>query len=232
MQHQIEHGPAFAWLRVNLGPGEKLQAEAGAMVRQSPALQMDTRLNAGRKPGFFAKLKALFVAIARKVLGGETAFVNEFHGPQGGEVVLAPSLSGQIMHVRLDGQQSLFVQAGSYLASTGDIDTKLKFGGLRSMLGGEGLILLNCSGQGDLFINSYGGVTPVAVNGAYIVDTGHIVAFTQGLTFNVRSVGGGAKGFLFSGEGLVCEFKGQGTIYVQSRNLGALVGWIGRFLRG
>ena len=173
----------------------------------------------------------MFVAIARKLLGGETAFVNDFHGPQGGEVVVAPALSGQIMHMQLNGQQSLYVQAGSYLASVGEIDTKLKFGGLRTMLGGEGLVLLHCLGQGDLFINSYGGVIPVQVNGNYIVDTGHIVAFTDGLQFNVKSVGG-AKSFLFSGEGLVCEFTGQGTVYIQSRNLGSLVGWISKFLVG
>jgi uncharacterized protein (AIM24 family) len=30
-------------------------------------------------------------------------------------------------------------------------------------------------------------------------------------------------GFFASGEGLVCEFTGQGRILIQSRNLGALV---------
>jgi uncharacterized protein (TIGR00266 family) len=230
MQHQIEHGPSFAWLKVQLAAGEKIQAEAGAMVRQTPTLQMDTRLNAGSKAGFFGKVKAIFIALVRKVLGGETMFVNDFHGPQGGEVVLAPSLSGQIMHHQLNGQRTLFVQAGSYLASTGSIDTKIRFGGLRSIFGGEGLVLQECTGQGDVFINSYGGVIPVPINGNFIVDTGHIVAFEGSLDFKVKSVGG-AKSFLFSGEGLVCEFNGQGTVYIQSRNLGALVGWVSGMLR-
>ena len=47
------------------------------------------------------------------------------------------------------------------MASTGDVDTKVRFTGLRSLLGGEGLVLLECSGAGDLWINSYGGVLPV-----------------------------------------------------------------------
>jgi uncharacterized protein (TIGR00266 family) len=230
MQHQIEHGPSFAWLKIQLAPNEKIQAEAGAMVRQTPTLQMDTRFNAGRNPGFFARMKAMLVAVIRKFLGGESMFVNDFHGAQGGEVVLAPSLSGQIAHHRLDGQRTLFVQAGSYLASTGDVDTKVRFGGWRSLFGGEGLVLLECTGTGDVFINAYGGVVPVPVNGSFVVDTGHIVAFDGTLTFKVKSVGG-AKSLLFSGEGLVCEFNGQGTVYIQSRNLGALVGWISGFLR-
>jgi uncharacterized protein (TIGR00266 family) len=230
MQHQIEHGPSFAWLKVQLQPGETIQAEAGAMVRRTPALVMDTRLNAGRKPGFFAKLKAIFVGFMRKVLGGETMFVNDFHGPQGGEVVLAPPLSGHIMHRQLTPQSKLYVQTGSYLASTGEVDTKLKFGGLKSMLGGEGLVLLECSGNGDVFLNSYGSIVEIPVNGSFVVDTGHIVAFDGSLDFRVKSAGG-LKSFLFSGEGLVCEFSGQGSLFIQSRNLGALVGWLTPLLR-
>jgi len=230
MQHQIDHGPAFGTLRVQLGPNEIIQAEAGAMVRQSTTLTMDTRLNAGRKAGFFAKLKAVFVAFIRKAMGGESAFVNDFHGPQGGEVVLAPSLSGNIHHHVLDGQKTLFVQAGSYLASTGDIDTKVRFGGLKGMISGEGVTILECTGTGDLFINSYGGITKVQCNGTYIVDTGHMVAFEGNIKYSLTSAGGGLKGLMMSGEGLVMKFEGQGTIYIQSRNLPSLAGWVAGLL--
>jgi uncharacterized protein (TIGR00266 family) len=231
MQHQIEFGPSFSWLKVQLAPNEMIQAEAGAMVRQTPGLQMDTRLNASRNAGFFAKFKAFFAAMARKVLGGETMFVNDFHGPQGGEVVLAPGLSGHIMHQVLDGQRTLFIQSSAYLASTGSVDTKLRFGGLKSMFGGEGLVLQECTGTGDVWINSYGGITEVPVNGNFVVDTGHIVAFDGNLTFKVKGVSGGLKSFFLSGEGLVCEFTGTGRIWIQSRNLNALVGWVTPYLR-
>jgi uncharacterized protein (TIGR00266 family) len=231
MQYRVEHGPAFAWLRVQLESGERIQAEAGAMVTRTAALEMTTRLNAGRQPGVFRLLWAFLVALVRKFLGGETMFVNDFHGPQGGEVVLAPSLSGHIVQKRLEPGQRLFVQTGSYLASTGDIDTKVRFGGLRTLLGGEGLVLLECAGQGDLFVNSYGGVTEIPVRGRFVVDTGHIVAFDGTLDFKIRGVGG-MKSLLFSGEGLVCEFNGNGTVYVQSRNLSALVSWLSPMLPG
>jgi uncharacterized protein (TIGR00266 family) len=229
MQFSIEHGPAFAWLKVLLAPGERIQAESGAMVRRSRQLEMDTRLNASRSAGFFGMVVALFVALMRKVFGGETPFINEFHGPNGGEVVLAPKLSGHILQRRLGATQRLFVQTGSYLASTGTVDTKVRWGGLRALFGGEGLVLLECSGEGDLFINSYGGIVEVPVDGEFIVDTGHIVAFDGSLDFKVRSIGG-FKSFLFSGEGLVCEFRGKGSVFVQSRNLGSLVGWLSPML--
>ena len=156
-------------------------------------------------------------------------FVNEFWGPSGGEVVLAPKLSGHIIQKTLDGTRTLFVQTGGYLASTAEIDTRLRFGGLRTLFGGEGLVLLQCSGRGDVFVNSYGGITEVPINGKFIVDTGHIVAFDGALDFRVRSIGG-AKSFFFSGEGLVCEFQGRGSVFVQSRNLAALTGWLSPLL--
>ncbi len=229
MPYEIQHGPSFAWLKVELAAGDSVQSEAGAMVRRSPQLEMTTHLNAGHNPGFFRVIWSFLVALLRKFLGGETMFVNRFQGAGGGEVVLAPSLSGHIVHRQLSPGQRLFVQTGSYLASTGSVDTKVRFGGLRSLLGGEGLVLLECSGQGDLFVNSYGGVVPVEVDGSFVVDTGHIVAFDGTLDFKVRGVGG-LKSLLFSGEGLVCEFSGRGTIYVQSRNLNSLVGWISPLL--
>jgi uncharacterized protein (TIGR00266 family) len=231
MQHSIEHGPAFAWLRVKLAPNETLTAEAGAMVTRSPGLDMTTRLNSGTQGGLFAKLTALFVALVRKAFGGETMFINDFHGSRGGEVIVAPGLSGQIVHHELDGQRSLWVQAGSFLASSPGIETRLRWGGLRTLLGGEGLFLMRCTGRGDLFLNSYGGIVAVDVEDTYVVDTGHLVAFEGSLDFKVRSVGGGLKGLLFSGEGLVMEFRGKGTLYLQSRNLGSLAGWLNPFLR-
>lgn len=229
MRFVIEHGPAAAWLKATLGPGEVIQAEAGAMVARDVGLALTTRLNAGRRSGFGSKITAFFVALMRKIFGGETAFVNDVSGESGGEVTLAPALSGQITHRRLEEGQTLFVQHGSYLASTGTIDTRVRWGGFRTLFGGEGLVLLECVGSGDLFVNSYGGITPVEVNGSYVVDTGHIVAFDGSLDFRVRSVGG-VKSFIFSGEGLVCEFSGRGRLYIQSRNVGALVGWLSPLL--
>ncbi|HET9953849.1 MAG TPA: TIGR00266 family protein [Polyangiaceae bacterium] len=229
MNHYVEHGPSFAWLKIQLEAGETLQAEAGAMVAREPHVEMETRLNAGSSPGVFRLIWAVIVAFVRKFLGGETMFVNRFSAPARGEVILAPALSGHVIAQRMRPGERLFVQRGSYLASSGSVDTRVRFTGLRSLLGGEGLVLLECSGEGDLWLNSYGGVLPLPVNGTFTVDTGHIVAFDGTLDFRVKSVGG-MKSLLLSGEGLVCEFSGRGTVYIQSRNLQALVGWLSPLL--
>ena len=225
----IEHGPSFAWLRAKLRPGEEIQAEAGAMVSMEPQVEISTPLNSGKKSGIFSVIWTFLVAVSRKFLGGETVFVNRFTSSTSGEVILAPKLSGQIMARSLRPNAGLLVQAGSYLASSGQVDTKLRFGGLRTLFGGEGLVLLHCEGEGDLFLNAYGGITEIPINGEFTIDTGHIVAFDDALDFQVKGIGG-LKSLFFSGEGLVCNFKGQGNVYIQSRNLSALIGWLSPLL--
>lgn len=225
VQNEISHGPSFAMLRVDLQPGQTVIAESGAMVARNAQVTMETKMNASPSAGFFEKLKAFFIAFIRKVIGGESFFVNHFSSPQPGSVWLAPKLSGQITHRRLSGER-LTLSAGAYLAHTGNVDLQMKFGGLRGLLAREGLFFLNVGGQGELWFTSYGDIYAIDVNGSYIVDNGHLVGFEGNLTFDIRTAGGGMMGFLASGEGLVAEFKGQGRVYIQSRNLSSLVGWL------
>lgn len=229
--HVIKHQPVFGLLEVQLAPNEVVVAEAGAMVARAPHVAMDVRLNAPANAGFFGKVKAFFVALIRKLVAGETFFVNHFSSPHGGWVWLAPSLSGGVRHIVLQGNAMLF-SAGSFLAYSGDVSMRPRFGGCRSLLAKEGAFFLEVSGMGELWVTSYGAVEEVYCNGSYVVDTGHIVGFDASLNYTLKAPGGGLVGFLGSGEGLVCEFQGQGRILVQSRNLGALVNWLTPMLPG
>jgi uncharacterized protein (TIGR00266 family) len=224
--HQITHGPSFAMLRVDLQPGQTLIAEAGAMVAKHQQVAMQVKMNASPSAGLFAMIKALFIALIRKFVGGETFIVNHFSAPQPGSIWLAPSLSGQISHRRLNGE-SLVLSTGAYLGHVGDVNINMKFGGLKGLLAKEGAFFLEISGHGDLWFTSYGGIEAVEINGSFMVDNGHLVGYEGNLGFNIKSAGGGMMGFMASGEGLVCEFNGQGRVYVQSRNLGALASWLG-----
>tara|TARA_B100001750_G_scaffold248295_1_gene278114 strand:+ start:2200 stop:3006 length:807 start_codon:yes stop_codon:yes gene_type:complete len=225
VQHEITHGPSFAMLRVDVMPGQTVVAEAGSMVARQSHVNMDVKMNAGGKGGFFAVVKAFFIALIRKVAGGETFFVNHFTAPQQGSVWVAPTLSGTIAHRSMKGE-TITLSTGAYVASCGDFEMKLKFGGLKSLLAKEGAFFLQITGHGDLFFNSYGGVHPVDVNGSFMVDNGHLVGFEGNLEMKIQSAGGGMMGFMASGEGLVVVFEGQGRVYLQSRNVSSLVGWL------
>ena len=77
--------------------------------------------------------------------------------------------------------------------------------------------MLRASGSGPVAFNSFGGIREVAVDGPYVVDTGHIVAFEDSLQFKVGKFGGWMSFFL-GGEGLICTFSGKGTLWIQTRN--------------
>jgi uncharacterized protein (TIGR00266 family) len=107
------------------------------------------------------------------------------------------------------------------------LDTKWQ-GVTKGFFSGESFFLIKASGQGDLWFNSYGGIISIDVKDAFVVDTGHIVAFTEGLSYKV-SRQGGYKSLFLSGEGLVCRFSGEGKVWVQTRKVMPLLGFLQRF---
>jgi uncharacterized protein (TIGR00266 family) len=196
------------------------------MVGMSNDLEIKTSIG-GNKSGFLGALFNFFGALVRKVLGGESFFLNTYTPPEGqsGQILVAPALSGDIIHYEMDGNKSFIIQATSYLASAGDITIKTRFGGLKSLFSGEGAFWLHATGSGDLWVNCYGAIHEIEVDGKYTVDTGHIVAFDDTLDYKIKGAGG-LKSTVLSGEGLVCEFNGTGKLFIQSRNLGSMVGWV------
>lgn len=216
MQIDIKYQPSYSLAIVSLSANESIQAESGAMVSMSSNIEVDTAMKGG-----------VLGAVARKVLGGESLFANTFTSAGGpGEITLAPSLPGDLSTVRLSNE-TMFIQSGSFLAGDPSIELDLKWGGARGFFGGEGLFLLRATGTGSLVLSSYGAIHTVDITPArsYICDTGHVVAFTQGLQYEVRKVGGW-KSTLLSGEGLVCDFRGQGRLWLQTRSTQAFLSWL------
>jgi uncharacterized protein (TIGR00266 family) len=215
MKVDIRYQPSYSLAIVGLEAEETIQAEGGAMVSMTSNIEIKTGMRGG-----------VFGALKRSVLGGESLFFNTFMSRgAAGEITLAPSLPGDVTAVPLAGEP-LFLQSGSFLASDTGVSIDATWGGARTFFGSEGLFLLKATGSGQLIFSSYGAIHPVQLSGApYIVDTGHIVAFTGGLDFNVRRVGGW-KSTLLSGEGLVCEFRGSGILYLQTRSSQAFLSWL------
>lgn len=216
MKHRIKNKPDFASLHVALNRGEQIVTEAGAMIAMTRGLEIETQLQGG------------VLGAAKRALGGESLFLNTYSAADDAQQLdLASRAPGDIEHLQLSGS-AIMLQSGSYLASEPTVELDTKWTGARSFFGGEGLFMLRCSGNGSLWISSYGAIHPVDVDGTYTVDTGHIVAFEDSLSFQVRSVGS-VKSLLFSSEGLVCLFSGRGRLWLQTRNSSALAAFLHPF---
>lgn len=216
MQVEITYRPSYALAVVSLGADESIQAEAGAMVSMSPDVAIETKATGG-----------IMGALRRSVLGGESFFMNTYQaGARGGQISLAPVLPGDMTVLEL-ADEALMVQSGSYVASSEGIDIDTKWSGADTFFAREGLIMLKCSGSGTLVLSSYGAIheMELSTGETHVIDTGHIVAFTDGMGFRVKRVGG-IKSTLFSGEGLVVDLTGPGKALLQTRSDDAFLTWL------
>ena len=221
MEFLIENRPVFTSLTVKMQAGEIFRAEAGAMVSMSTGIKLEAK---GSGKGIFGSIKA--------AMGGESLFASLYTAETDGELVLVPPTPGDIVALQLKGQ-TIFAQSGAYLAGSPELELSTK-GSLRAMVSGEGLFLSKISGEGKLFLNTYGAVytKELAPDEPYIVDSGHIVAFEESVAYKLKKAAKGLFSTLASGEGLVVEYTGPGKIWIQTRNLGALAAAIARFMPG
>jgi len=215
MQVEISSGPAFAFGEVTLPPGGAVRVEAGAMAMTRGDVDIATSTQGGFMKGL------------RRSLGGESFFVNDFSSKSGGLVGVAAALPGDMVLAALDGSQDVLVQSGSWIASDPSVDVDAKWGGGKTFFSGEGLVLLRCSGRGDMLMSSYGAIrfTTLAPGEAITLDTGHVVAFDASVQYKVRKAGSW-KSTILGGEGLVTDFTGPGRVWLQTRSSSDLIGWI------
>ena len=110
MNCQIENGPVFTVLRIQLAEGESFRAEPGSMIAMSPTIKLEAK-SAGK--GIFGALKA--------AAGGESFFASLYTAVEGdGEIVLAPSVPGDIMKFEMTGRE-LYAQGSAYMAGSPEL---------------------------------------------------------------------------------------------------------------
>lgn len=222
MDVSIDHRPAYSTAKVVLAPGEAIKAEAGAMIAMRGDLAVETATG------------GLGKALKRTLLGGESLFQNTYRAQTAGGVVwLASPLPGDVTRLTLAGE-SLVVQDGSYLASHPDVVVDTRWQGARGFFAGEGFVMLHVSGRGDLLLSSYGAIEKheLRAGETLTVDTGHLVAFTDGMEWETQRFAKGVKSMLFSGEGVVSVFHGPGSVWIQTRSSQNFLNWLARRVPG
>ena len=229
MDLDYEFKPAFTLMTANLGPGESIKVEPGAMVAQSVGLDMQTGMSGGGGVGGFLK------SMAKSALGGESFWLNTFTaGSSGGWISMAPSTPGDISTFDIEPGRNLFMQGGAFMACSPNVQYDTKFQGAKSLFSREGGFFLRAfseGGPGQVFYCAYGAIKEIEVtpDAPIKVDNGHLVAFTEGVTYRAV-VSGGMKSSIFGGEGLVLELSGSGKVWIQTRNIEALAGKMIPFL--
>jgi uncharacterized protein (TIGR00266 family) len=221
--HEVDYkilGDDMQIVEVELDPGETVIAEAGAMSYMEEDIEFEARMGDGSEPeqGMFKKLAS---AVGRK-LTGESLFMTHFTNAGNGKsrVAFAAPYPGKI--VALDMAKiggGLICQKDAFLCAA--LGTKLSIEFQRRLgagfFGGEGFILQRLAGDGKAFIQAGGTIIKKKLQGETLrVDTGCIVAFTPGITYDIARAGN-LKSMFFGGEGLfLATLSGHGTVLLQS----------------
>jgi len=217
VQVSIRHRPAYSLAYVSLDAGEKVFVERGAMAIMSGGIHVKASLGG-------TKVKSAF---ARQVVGNEGFVFSVYEAELSGAWIgLSPPRPGDVEVLEVSGDGFL-VQSGSLLCYSEGVDVSLRYGGVRSVVMQEGVAYVRISGEGTAVCASYGAIERIDIGPgeSLIVDTGHLVAFSESLDFMFGPLSSITTAAL-SGEGIVAKFTGPGVVYVQTRAEKDFRSWI------
>ncbi len=222
MNYKIS-GDNLQLVTIEIQPGEKIFAEAGAMVYMSGNITMEAKMRGGLMKG-----------IGRKFMG-ETLFLTEFTSSGGtGTVSFGGNAPGTIYPVDIGPQKEFLVQKDAFLVAEDGVELSVAFQKRlgAGFFGGEGFILERLSGTGKVFIHACGDFIEYDLQPDQLlkVDTGSVVGWDASVTYDIERVAG-IKTMFFGGEGIfLTTVKGPGKVIIQSLDLGRLAHALQPFL--
>ncbi|OAP57018.1 hypothetical protein AYL99_09130 [Fonsecaea erecta] len=208
ISYSITNRDANAMVNVRIPQGVVIKSKPGAMIQMSPTIVLQGKIKFSMK----------------KMFTGSEMAESMYTGP--GEVSLAPTLFGDISAITVRGDEGWNLGKDAFLACTSGVTKEAKSQGLgKAFFSGEDLFVYRISGQGTLWVTSFGGIVArdLQDNEQHIVDNGHLVAWN--CRYAIEKAGKSGMNSMKTGEGLVCRFTGPGRIYVQTRNLDDFGDW-------
>lgn len=192
---------------------EEIITQSGGMAWMSDGVSMSTDTNGG----VLAGIGRLFT--------GESMFFNRYRANKAGSyIAFATTLPGTIVPINInDYPKGMICQKGAFLCSQSTVKLNVAFRKklFSGLFGGEGFILEKISGQGIAFLEVDGDVIEKDLQPGEVikVDTGNVVAFQEGMAYDIETVKG-FKNVFFGGEGLfLTRITGPGKVILQTQNI-------------
>lgn len=212
-------GETVPAVEVNLNKGESMYTQSGAMSWKTPGIKMETNTKGGIMKGL------------GRMLSGDSFFMNTYTAEQDNQTIaFASTVPGAIMSFDLTGTPGLIAQKGAFLCAEPNVNLKValtkKFSA--GLFGGEGFILQDISGSGNVFLEVDGDkvVKELQPGETIQVDTGNVVAFEKTVKYEIETVKGFGNIF-FGGEGLfLTKLTGPGKVVLQTLNFNDFAGRI------
>lgn len=218
-RHQIL-GDDIQTVVMTLQPKETIIAEAGVMNWMDNDVNFETKMGDGSQPN--EDLASKLFSAGKRLLTGESLFITHFtnHGAKDQKVAFAAPYPGKIIQMNLpDYGGIIHAQKDAFLCA--EIGTKVDISFQKKigvgLFGGEGFIMQKIVGEKIAYLHACGTIVKRELNNETIkVDTGCLVAFTDGLEYDIQKAGN-LKSMVFGGEGIfLATVKGTGTVWLQS----------------
>ncbi|MDD7281603.1 TIGR00266 family protein [Floccifex sp.] len=216
MRYTIKGDSDCPLLEVYLSPTETIKIERGSMVYLSN-VSLEGKMNSSKK-GF----GGLLSSIGRSLTSGESMFITHAQaiGPNA-FIGVAPAIPGKLTALQVGGATQYCLNTGAFVACDGTVDYIMQSQDLgKAFFGGTGgLFVMKTTGNGDIIVSSFGDILPVQVTSdrPMTIDNEHVVCWDANLDYHIE-IASGTFGFT-TGEGLVNVFHGNGTVYIQTRNI-------------
>jgi uncharacterized protein (TIGR00266 family) len=221
--HEVDYeiiGGDLQLVEVELDPQETVVAEAGAMCYMEDDITFEAKMGDGSDAdqGMFGKL----LGAGKRMITGESVFITHFTntGSQKRRVSFASPFPGKIIAANLQEMgNEILCQKDAFLCAA--LGTRISMAFNKKLgagfFGGEGFILQKLEGDGMAFMHAGGTIVKKELHGETMrIDTGCIVAFTTGLSYDIQRAGN-LKSMFFGGEGLfLATISGTGTVFLQS----------------
>lgn len=195
---------------------ETIKVERGSMVYISD-VELEGKMNSGKKG-----IGGVLGAIGRSMTSGESMFITMATGTaDDGFIGVAPPIPGKIHCLSVEGNKQYRLNTGVFLACDQSVEYLMKKQDLGKAVfaGTGGLFVMETQGEGDILVSAFGDLLALNITHDHpiTIDNEHVVAWDANLQYDIH-VASGTFGFK-TGEGLVNEFHGNGTVLIQTRNL-------------
>jgi uncharacterized protein (TIGR00266 family) len=214
----IRDRPAFSHVEVRLQPGQKVKANAKAMIWMDGLVKVKTRCN-DCCDGCW------------RTCAGESCCVNEYTGHAGGgAVTFALDLPGDMLPFAVAPGEGngWVVAAGSYVCGTDNLRVSARWAGCKACCCGDVRPWLckvtiedeKKEGKSGMFwAGGYGALTrhEVQAGQVFYLDNGLFFAANEKVNFEL-ALPGGCVSCCWGMEGVVMQFRGPCVVYSQNRS--------------
>lgn len=215
MQYEIE-GKIAQYARLSMDAGETAWASNGSLMSYTSGVEWGLKIPGG-----------MGGALQRSMAGEQVSlgFIESQQANQ--EVLLVANEPGLIIPWDLaDG--AVVTTRGSFLAAWGssiDIRVTVARKAGAAMFGGAGLFLQKVTGSGTVLVHGSGDcyARSLAQGETLMVSTGNLAAFSEGVDYDIQTVGSMTK-MMFGGEGVfLTRLTGPGRVLLQSLKRSAAI---------